>query len=378
VRLNPLIAELGTYPFTRLDDAKAAGAARGADLIDFGVGEPREETPAFLRAALRDAIGPLAPYPKAVGLPELRAAIAGWAERRTGRALDPEAEIIPTLGAKEVVFHLPQLLAGAAVATTSPGYPVGGRGARFAGKASVTLPLSPEHGWLPDPAALTPELMRSLAVLWINTPNNPTGAVAPLALLATLADRCREFDVVLASDEAYSELWFSGDAPTSALQLDDLTNVCVVNTLSKRSAMAGYRSGFVAGDARLIAALKLYRPSVGVAPQEHVQRAAIAAWNDEAHVVAVRERYRAKRDALLPALLEHGFRDAGGPGTFFLWLATPDGERAEDCAERLLREHALVVAPGTFFGPEGEGYVRVALVPTVDRCREAAARLAAT
>lgn len=375
MRLNPLIAELGTYPFTRLDDAKVAAVARGADLIDFGVGEPREETPEFLRDALRDAIGPLAPYPKAVGLPELRQAIAVWAERRTGRRLDPETEIVPTLGAKEVVFHLPQLLEGAAVATTSPGYPVGARGARFAGKGSVTLPLRAEHHWLPDPGALTPEMMRSLAVLWINTPNNPTGAVAPLELLATLAARCREFDVVLASDEAYSELWFSGEPPVSALQLDDLTNVCVVNTLSKRSAMAGYRSGFIAGDQRLIAALKTYRPSVGVAPQEHVQRAAAVAWGDEDHVVTLRDRYRAKRDALLPALLAAGFRDVGGRGTFFLWLATPDGEDAEACAERLLRDHGLVVAPGTFFGPGGEDHVRVALVPSVDRCAEAATRL---
>jgi acetylornithine aminotransferase len=375
MRLNPLISELGTYPFARLDDAKAAAVAAGADLIDFGVGEPREETPEFLRAALRDSITPLAPYPKAVGLPELRQAIAAWAKRRTGAVLDPNTQIVPTLGAKEAVFHLPQLLEGDAVATTSPGYPVGGRGARFAGKRSVTLPLRPQNGWLPDLADLTPELMRSLALLWINTPNNPTGAVAPLSLLEQVAERCRQFDVVLGCDEAYSELWFSGGPPASALQLEDLTNVCVVNTLSKRSAMAAYRSGFIAGDRQLISALKTYRPSVGVAPLEHVQRAAIAAWQDEQHVDELRARYRAKWTVLRPALLEHGFLDVGGPGSFFLWLKTPNDELAEACAERLLTEHGIVVAPGTFFGPEGSGHVRVALVPTLERCAEAAARL---
>jgi aspartate/methionine/tyrosine aminotransferase len=158
------------------------------------------------------------------------------------------------------------------------------------------------------------------------------------------------------------------------LQVGDLTNVVVLNTLSKRSSMPGYRSGFVAGDARLIAALKKYRPNVGVAPQEFVQLAAVAAWSDEDHVVEVRERYRRKRDLLWPALQAAGFRDAGGPATFFLWLATPDGEDAEACAVRLL-EHGVVCAPGTFFGPSGAGHVRFALVPTPEACAAAAHRL---
>jgi acetylornithine aminotransferase len=148
----------------------------------------------------------------------------------------------------------------------------------------------------------------------------------------------------------------------------------VLNTLSKRSSMPGYRSGFVAGDPRLIAALKQYRPNVGVAPQEFVQLAAVAAWEDEEHVVEVRERYRRKRDLLWPALQDAGFTDAGGPATFFLWLATPGGEDAEACAVRLL-EHGIVCAPGSFFGPAGAGHVRFALVPTPEACEAAAHRL---
>jgi succinyldiaminopimelate transaminase len=376
VRLNPVLSGLGTYPFVRLDEAKAAAAARGISLIDFGVGEPREETPAFIRAALADAVElePVSVYPKAVGLPKLRTAIAAWVGRRYGAALDSDTEVIPTLGSKEAVFHLAQVVGGEAVAVTTPGYPVPDRGARFAGREVVELPLDPARGFLPDLAALDTAVLDRLGILWLNFPNNPTGAVAPLELLEQAAALARRHDFVLACDEAYSELWFEGDAPVSGLQLADRTNVCVLNTLSKRSSMPGYRSGFVAGDPEIVAALKRYRPNVGVAPQEFVQLASVAAWEDEAHVDEVRERYRRKRDLLRPALLAAGFRDAGGPASFFLWMATPDGEDDEACALRLL-DRGVVCAPGSFFGPGGEGHVRFALVPTPEACARAAACL---
>jgi len=375
VRLTPLLAELGTYPFVRLDEAKARAVERGIDLIDFGIGEPREETPAFIRKALIDALEPISTYPKAVGLPELRAAIARWVKRRFGADIDPDTEVVPTLGAKEAVFHLAQVADGHKVAVTTPGYPVPSRGARFAGHDVIELPLAAERDFLPDLDSLPPGVLDQLAILWLNYPNNPTGATVPLKFLEKAAALAREHDFVLACDEAYSELWFEGPPPVSGLQLSDRTNVVVINTLSKRSSMPGYRSGFVAGDKRLIDALKRYRPNVGVAPQEFVQRASVAAWDDEAHVEEVRARYRAKRDALLPALEQAGFRLAGGPGTFFLWMETPGGEDEEECALRLL-ELGIVCSPGSFFGAAGAGHVRFALVPTPERCAEAAERIA--
>src|SRR5262249_40267457 len=169
---------------------------------------------------------------------------------------------------------------------------------------------------------------------------------------------------LVCSDQAYSALWF-GDRPVSALQIADREHVVVFNTLSKRSSMTGYRSGFVCASAAVADALRAFRPSLGTAPQEFVQRASIAAWSDEAHVDAVRELYRRKRDTLLPALEAAGFRPAGGDATFFLWLAVD--EPSETVARRLL-ERGLLVAPGSFFGPAGEGYVRVALVPTQAEC----------
>jgi succinyldiaminopimelate transaminase len=375
VRLNPVLQSLGTYPFVRLDEAKAAAVARGIDLVDFGTGEPREETPAFIRQAMASAVAPVSTYPKAVGLPALREAIARWAARRYGGvALDPDTEIVPTLGSKEAVFHMAQVIGGEAVGVTTPGYPVGARGALFAGREVVEIPLDPAAGFLPDLDGLDAGVLRRLGLLWLNFPNNPTGATVPLELLERAAALAREHDFVLACDEAYSEIWFSGDAPVSALQLADRTNVVVLNTLSKRSSMPGYRSGFVAGDPQLIAALKKYRPNVGTAPQEFVQLASIAAWDDEAHVEEVRARYRRKHDLLWPALQAVGFASAGGPATFFLWLTTPDGEDDEACALRLL-EHGVVCAPGSFFGSGGEGHVRFALVPTPEACAEAARRL---
>ncbi len=383
MQLSALLDELGTYPFMRLAQARERVAARGVRLIDFGVGEPREQTPALIRDALVRAVEdePVSTYPLAAGLPELREAIAAWLRQRFAVGLDPGIEILPTLGSKEAIYHLAQVLIGPGsprdlVAVTTPGYPVPARGARFAGAGVVEIPLDPQAGWLPDLDVLDAATWRRLALIWVNHPGNPTGATAPRDFYAALADRCRREGVVLASDEAYSEIWLDGDAPGSVLQVDDPTHVLAFHSLSKRSSMPGYRSGFVAGDPLLIAALKQVRPSLGVTPQTFVQRASIAAWGDEAHVGAARERYRAKRDILEPALQAIGLEHVGGPAGFFRWCRVPGDGDAEALAERLL-EHGVVVAPGSFFGAGGAGHVRIALVPTLDDCAVAAQSLSA-
>src|SRR4051794_5771588 len=365
---------MGVYPFVRLGEARAAAEARGVDVIDFGIGEPREKTPSFIRRALAEAVElePVSSYPAAAGLPETRAAIAAWTERRFGSTLDPDTEIVPTLGSKELVFGLAQVVGGpgAVVAVPTPGYPVPARGALFAGAGVVEVPLRADNGWLPD----LDDVPEDVDLLWLNYPNNPTGARAPLELLERAAGEAQARGFVLACDEAYSEIWLDGEPPHSALELRDRRNLLVTNTLSKRSSMPGYRAGFAAGDPELIAALKRYRPNAGVAPPTFVQRAAAAAWADEAHVEEVRARYRAKRDALLPALLAAGLEPAGGDGTFFLWMRTPESDDV-GFATGLLDSHGIVVAPGSYLGAGGEGHVRIALVPTLERCSEAAARL---
>jgi succinyldiaminopimelate transaminase len=368
MRLSPILSELAQYPFARLDDWKAEATASGIELIDFGMGDPREVTPAFIREALAASIEPVSSYPRATGLPELRAAIAGWIDRRFGVSVDPAKEIVPTLGSKEAIFSFAQIALGdkRVVAIPEPAYPVYERGALFAGGTVTTLPLKEANGWLPDLDAF--DAWDEIALFWVCYPNNPTGAIAPLSFYEELAARAREHGFLLCSDEAYSELWFD-EPPVSALQVEDRTNVVVFNTLSKRSSMTGYRSGFVCAPPEIGDALRSFRPTVGTAPQEFVQRASVAAWSDDQHVEDVRALYRRKRETLLPALEERGLRLAGSEATFYLWLDV--GGSSEDFARRLLG-HGIVVAPGSFFGAAGEGYVRFALVPTQEQCERAA------
>ncbi len=378
--VSPILRAQSTYPFVRLNQAAAERRARGLEVIDFGMGDPREPTDPRIIEALKDGVRERMGYPAAAGLPELREAVAAWIDRRFGSTIDPETAIVPTLGSKEAIFSFAQVVldvpAGRdTVIVTEPGYPVPGRGAAFAGANVVELPLVEVNGFLPDLGAITDATWSRTALLWINSPNNPTGAVAPAAFLERSAALAREHGFVLASDEAYSELWFE-TPPPSALELADLTNVVAFNTLSKRSSMTGFRSGFVAGDPALIAALKQFRPNVGTAPQEFVQRASVVAWGDEEHVERARATYARKRALFLDLFARTGLRDAGGPATMYLWVAVPDGETSAGFAGRLL-EQGVLVAPGSYLGASGEGYVRFALVPTEEECARAVAVLEA-
>jgi acetylornithine aminotransferase len=372
VPVSPILERQQTYPFVRLNEAASRVRDRGIEVIDLGMGDPREPTDPRIRQALVDGLRDRMGYPAAVGLPELREAIAAWAGRRFAAALDPDSEIVPTLGSKEAIFSFAHTVVDHedgkdTVAYTEPGYPVYERGAQFAHARTLALPLLEEHGFLPDLDAV--EDWSRIAVFWVNYPNNPTAATAPLVFYERLSALAREHGFVVASDEAYTELWFD-EPPASALQLADRTNVVVFNTLSKRSSMTGYRSGFAAGDPAQIGALKAFRPSIGTAPQEFVQRASVVAWGDEEHVAEARERYGRKRALFLDVFERAGIRVAGSAATMYLWIAVPDGETSEGFAERLL-EHGVLVTPGSYLGAAGEGYARVALVPSEEECARA-------
>ena len=359
--INPVLTELAAYPFTRLEEERRRLLAAGVHVIDFGKGDPNEPTDPMIRNALVEALPERAPYPLAQGLPELRQSAAGWIERRFAVSVDPETEIVPTYGSKEAIFSLAQVLetAGRVVAFGEPAYPVYERGALFAGARVQTLPLRRENGFLPDLAELDDEA----ALVWVNYPHNPTGAVAPREFYDELAEAAERHDFIVGSDEAYTELWFD-EAPPSALQAADRSRILVFQTLSKRSSMTGYRSGFVAGPAEIVAALKSYRPTVGTAPQEFVQRASVVAWNDERHVEDTRARYRAKREVMIPAIERRGWEIVASDATMYLWVAGPDAAE--------LLEQGIIVSPGEMFGPSGAGYVRFALVPTLEECELAA------
>jgi acetylornithine aminotransferase len=382
VRLSPVLAAQDTYPFVRLDEAKRRAVERGVEVIDFGIGDPREPTDPGIVRALVDALPLTQGYPRAQGLPELREAVAAWVGRRFGVELDAETEIVPTFGSKEAIFSFAQVFADPdagrdTVLVTEPGYPVPARGGEFAKAQVLALPLTEEHGFLPDLDAVPADVWARTAVLWINYPNNPTGAVAPLSFLRAAAELAAAHDLILASDEAYTELWFD-EPPHSVLEVRDMgACVAVFNSLSKRSSMTGYRSGFLAGDAEIVAALTRFRPSSGTAPQEFVQRASVVAWGDEEHVERNRALYGRKRAALLGLCERTGLRVTASNATMYIWAAVPDGATSEAFAERLLDEAGVVVTPGAYLGPSGEGYVRFALVPTEDQCAQAVERLEA-
>lgn len=374
--LHPLLTGGREYPFVTLEKKRQKLAPPGLPLINFGMGDPREETPAFIREALRDAVPAMSSYPAAAGQPALRAACAGWLQRRFGVTADPERHILPANGTKEAVFLLALAVTSRdseknLVVIPSPAYPVYESGARFAGAQPHVVPLRSQNGWRFDPADVPDEIWDRTALLWLGTPHNPTGATLDPAALANVASVARRHGFWVASDEAYAEIWFD-QAPHSMLE-QGFDNVLALHTLSKRSAMTGFRSGFMCGDERLMDALRKFRPNVGVATPDFVQTAAIAAWNDDAHAADQRARYAIKRRILLDYFAQRGWKVEASEASFYLWMKSPQSDEVAFVDE--VMKAGMVAMPGSYLGPGGEGFVRWALVPTPEQCREAVARL---
>jgi LL-diaminopimelate aminotransferase len=370
--LNPILAGQGAYPLLRLDERRAELERRGVDLFDFGTGDPREPTDQKIRQALIDGVTETSRYPTTNGKASLREAFCGWMQRRHGVSLDPEGEVLPATGSKEAIFHAPMAFLHPSherrgVAYGTPGYPVYERGTLFAGGEALPVRLNSENGFLLPPGAVDPGPTR---ILWINYPHNPTGAAATYEYLEEVAAFCREHDILLFSDECYNDI-YSGEPPPSILEITKERTLAFCS-LSKRSGMTGYRSAMMAGDAELISALGKFRPSVGVATQSFVQDAATAAWSDDAHVEERRRIFGEKRALFTGFFGRAGLEYLSTDASFYLWVAVPDGDD-EAYALRLMEE-GIVVAPGNSFGPGGEGYVRIALVPGLEDCGTAIRR----
>lgn len=367
---------LGEYPFADLDRLRAETEAAGVEVIDLGMGDPMQAPPAVAVKALHAAVGEVSSYPRAAGLPVLREAAAAWCRRRFGVTLDPAEEVLPVNGSKEAIFTLPLLALETSrplVLVPDPGYPVYALGTQAAGGEVYPVPLRRDGDFLPDLEAVPREVWERTSVLWLNYPHNPTGASAPRDFWQRAVERCRRHGVLLASDEAYSEI-YQAEPPSTALAFG-LDNVLVVNTLSKRSGMPGFRSGFMAGDRRVIAAQRRMRPALGVGTPQFIQAAAAAAWSDEQHVNAIRATYAGRRERAVPVLAAAGYDVYQANATFYLWVAVPAGERAEDFCARAVRA-GVAVLPGTAMGPGGAGYFRVSLTADDDRLEEALARIA--
>jgi len=384
IRASQKINALPGYVFAELDNQVAQLRAQGADLIDFGVGDPTDPTPAAVRQTCQTAIDRHARsgYPSYTGSQHFREGAAEWTARRYGITCDPEKEISATIGSKEAIFNFPMAILdpGDIVLIPNPGYPPYARGTLFAGGRSVFLDLRQEHGFLPDFSALSPADVKRTRILWMNYPQNPTGAVMTLADWENCVDFCHRHNIILASDESYSEIYFN-DPPPSPLQLSR-DGVIVFQSLSKRSRMTGYRVGWVAGDARLIALFKKLKTNIDSGCPTFIQEAALAALADEQHVASQRQEYRAKLTVLLDSFRAMEWPVNEPRGTFYIWQPVPNGLSSVEFALKLLDPAiGIVTMPGNWLAESqhgynpGEGYVRWALVPSLDRCREAANRL---
>ena len=373
-RFNPLLSQLRTYPAIAVDEAKARMEATGQRVYDFGKGDPAEPPPSFVRDALFDAVEPRLPYPRVMGSNAVRQSIADYMTRRFGVSLDPETQIVPTSGSKEAVFHLPLLVIDRdapdrGVVFPDPGYPAYQRGALFAGGEAIAVRLSGDH--ILRPERLDPAIVERTRMVWLNTPHNPSGAVMALDDLKRAADFCRAHDILLASDETYADVYHA-DPPHSLLECGT-EGILVLHSLSKRSGMTGYRSGFVAGDPELVKTFATLRTNPGIVPTDFVNAAAAAAWADDDHTEERRAVFRTKKALFLELFDRLNMTVIGREASLYLWGKVPGGDD-EAYAERLL-DAGIVVSPGRIFGVDGAGvgYIRLAMVPTVDECRAAIA-----
>ena len=374
VRLNPVLSNLGAYPIATVHERARALRDAGKTVIDFSIGDPREPTPDFIPAALKAAVPEVSQYPLTAGLPELRAAVADYVRRRFGVAVDPDTQVIPTSGSKEAVFNSPLAFVdrdrGDAVVFPTPGYPVYERGALFAGAIAHPVTLSGDFVMRADDVPDT--AWDSARIVWTCSPHNPTGSVATAAELANLVTRSRVSGALFFSDECYTDIYEEDafdDPPASVLEVagEESRGVLAFFSCSKRSGMTGYRSGAIVGDAEAIAALRRLRTATGTASPEFVQAAAVAAWSDDEHAKQRRDVFARKRRILRAAFDEVGVPTVASRAGLYMWLAVEDDLAA---TERLL-EGGIVVSPGRFFGSGGEGYLRLALVPTIEECEAA-------
>lgn len=381
--MNPLLARLQTYPFERLRGL-LAGVTPNPALrpIDLSIGEPKHPTPALVKDALAASLAGLAVYPRTAGIPELREAIAGWARRRYSlAALDPETQVLPVNGSREALFSFAQAAIDsskqAKVVCPNPFYQIYEGAALLAGATPLYLNAGMRFGDID---------WTGVQLAFACSPGNPTGRVMTLEEWRELFELADRHDFAIASDECYSEIYCDeAKPPLGALDAAwrlgrrDFRRLVVFSSLSKRSNAPGLRSGFVAGDAALLKPYLLYRTYHGSAMSHTVQRASIAAWNDEAHVRENRRLYAAKFSAVLPLLERTSLKAENPAGGFYLWLGAPidDATFARD----LHRQYNVLVLPGSYLAREAHGanpgrnHVRVALVAPLDECVEAAGRI---
>ncbi|HYD60021.1 MAG TPA: succinyldiaminopimelate transaminase [Noviherbaspirillum sp.] len=393
--MNPLLNKLQPYPFEKLKQLFSGVTPNPAYTpISLGIGEPKHPTPAFIKKALTDNLGGLASYPSTIGSEVLRAAIAGWLERRYGLPkIDAATQILPVNGSREALFALAQTVidptrGDALVMCPNPFYQIYEGAAFLAGAQPNFVNSDPTRNFAPDFKNVPADIWSRVQLLYICSPGNPTGAVLDLEDWKELFELSDKYGFIIASDECYSEIYFKSEPPLGGLEAahklgrTGYPRLIAFSSLSKRSNVPGMRSGFVAGDAEILKKYLLYRTYHGSAMSPSVQAASVAAWNDEQHVEENRAKYIAKFKQVTPILQE--VLDVRLPdASFYLWAKVDlhTGLSDTEFAKRLYAEYNVTVLPGSYLAREahginpGQNRVRMALVAEVDECLEAARRI---
>lgn len=394
--MNPDLNQLHPYPFEKLAALKAAvSAPRELTDIMLSIGEPKHEPPAFVLDTLVNNLPKLSNYPTTKGLPELRTAIANWVTKRfqlNAGSFTAENHVLPVNGTREALFAFAQAIIDRSktnplIVSPNPFYQIYEGAAILSGAEPYFLNCTPNNNFIPDFAVVPASIWERCQLLFICSPGNPTGAVMSAAQFKELIALADQYDFVIASDECYSELYFDEQNPPvgllqacAELGRDDFARCVVFHSLSKRSNLPGLRSGFVGGDAKILEKFLLYRTYHGCAMPVPTQLASVAAWQDEQHVIANRDAYRAKFDAVLKVL--DGCLEVQKPdASFYLWPKTPI--KGELFAQQLFAQQKVTTLPGSYLAREtdgmnpGEYYVRLALVAPLAECIEAAERIKA-
>jgi LL-diaminopimelate aminotransferase len=375
------LEQIQPYPFAQLERKIADKKAAGIDVISLGIGDPDQPTPSHIVEAMvtqvRDA--GTHQYPSNRGRPAFREAVASFYETRFGVELDPDTQIVPALGGKECIYNLnfAFLDPGDAALASDPGYPVYTGGPLLANAEPVLLPLVPEKGFAPDFGAITPEQLGRARLMFLNYPNNPTGAVATDGLFEEAISLAREHGLVVVHDNAYSEITFDDYVAPSFLATEGAMDVGVeVFSLSKTYNMTGWRCGAVVGNEEAIADYWRLKTNVDSGMFEAVQMAGVAALTgSQDHVRAACATYQRRRDLVIDALSEIGISIDPPKGTIYIWAPVPEGHTSASFCEEVLERSAVVVSPGSSYGPNGEGFFRISLTVPDDRLLEAIERM---
>jgi LL-diaminopimelate aminotransferase len=375
------LKNLPPYLFAEIDRIKKKAISDGRDIIDLGVGDPDKPTPMHIIEKLYEAAQEPENhrYAMDMGLLKLREAIASWYKKRFNVTLDPDTEVLPLLGSKEGISHMPLAFVnhGDEVLVPDPCYPPYKSGTILAGGVPYLMPLLPENNFLPDFNAIDYQVAKRAKIMFLNYPNNPTAAIATNEFFRKAVEYADANNIIICHDAAYSEMAYDGYRPSSFLEVEGAKNVGVeFHSLSKTYNMTGWRLGFVCGNAEVISALRSVKSNIDSGIFQAVQFAGIIALEtDQAHIDELNMMYQKRRDILVDGFNALGWKVDKPKATFYVWIPVPPGYTSNELTKSLLQKADIVTTPGVGFGPNGEGFIRMALTVTEERLEEAVDRI---